>query len=124
MAAFKKPNRPKKIVSVRPFAQQLDQRIWRIPIRVGHRIISPLCFVRTTVSVKEFSETYFAKNCSSTAPRTKTPVPANAASSKVNVTSKPRAKEIGPGAETRRTTDLDLTVNKPSICLLERTSFS
>src|SRR5258708_27351309 len=124
MAAFEQSNSPKKIERVRLFGQLFDQRIWRIPIRVGHRIISPRCLVRTTVSVKEFKETYFAKNCSSTAPRINTPVPSKAASSNVRVISKPRAKEIGPGAVTRRTTGFDLTVSSPSIWRSANRSFS
>ena len=32
-------------------------------------MISPRCWVLITVSVKELSETYFAKNCSRTAPQ-------------------------------------------------------
>src|SRR5258706_14644204 len=66
--SFQQSYRQKKIKGVRALEQLVDQRIWRITIRVGHRTISPRCLVRTTVSVKEFKETYFAKNCSSTAP--------------------------------------------------------
>src|SRR6185436_4084969 len=82
--------------------QLRDQRIWRLPICAGHRIISLRCCVVMTVSVNEFNETYFAKNCSSTAPRTKTPWPSKAASSNTSVISRPRAKVIGPGISTRR----------------------
>src|SRR5262249_21719687 len=122
--ALQQPHGSKEIEPVRPLGQFFHQRIWRIPILVGHRIISPRCLLRTTVSVNEFKETYFAKNSSSTPPRINTPVPSKAASSKVSVISRPRAKEIGPGAVTRRTTGLDLTVSKPSIWRRARRSFS
>src|SRR6266481_1153777 len=113
---FEQTNGPKEVEAVRILFQSVDQRIWRIPMRVGHRMISPRCLLRMTVSVNEFSETYLAKNCSRTAPSVNIPVPSKAASSNVRVISRPRANEIGPGAATRRTTGLDFTLSSPSIC--------
>ena len=57
----------------------------------------------TTISVKAFIVTYFAKNRSSTAPSRKIPLPSKAVSSIVTVTSSPRPNEVGPDLPTRRT---------------------
>src|SRR5258706_823987 len=124
MKAFQKPDGSIKIESRWIGFQLGNQSIWRLPTCAGHRMISPRCCVRMIVSVNELSDTYLAKNCSSTPPRTKTPVPSNAISSKVKVISRPRAKVIGPGVLTRRTMGLDLTERRPSICLATCRSFA
>src|SRR5437899_11725615 len=94
-AVFQQPHGPEKVEGKRVPGQFVGQIIWRLPSCAGHRMISPRCCVRITVSVKELSETYFAKNCSRAAPRMNTPVPSKAFSSNVTVNSRPRAKAIG-----------------------------
>src|SRR5258706_5322240 len=123
MLTLQQADGPEQVEGEGPLLQFLDYIMGRLPIIGGHRMISPRCCVLITVSVKELSETYFAKNCSSTAPRMKTPVPSNAVSSNVTVISRPRAKVIGPGASTRRTMGWQRTVRSPSICLMVWRSF-
>src|SRR5260221_714145 len=121
--ALQQADGPEQIKGEGPLLQFLDYIMGRLPIIAGHRMMSPRCWVLITVSVKELSETYFAKNCSSTAPRMKTPVPSNAVSSKVTVISRPRTKVIGPGASKRRTMGWQRTVRSPSFCLMGWRSF-
>src|SRR5690606_3723167 len=78
----------------------------RLPSRVGHRMISPRSSVVTTVSVKLFSVTYLAKNCSSTAPSRNALGPRRLCSSSSSSICSPRPKVIGPGTGRRRTTGL------------------
>ena len=73
--ALQQPHQGVKIAGERRLRELFDQRICRMPIRIGHRMISFLCWVAITVSVKEFKETYLAKNCSSTAPPDKNAQP-------------------------------------------------
>jgi hypothetical protein len=54
--AFQQADGAKKVERERALGQFVDQRIWRMPMRVGHRKISPRCLVRITVSVNEFKK--------------------------------------------------------------------
>src|SRR5258706_176780 len=64
---------PKRLVTVELVRRLLKslqppQRIGRLRRVAGHLLISPRWILRSTVSVKELIDTYFAKNRSSTEP--------------------------------------------------------
>src|SRR6516165_4802501 len=54
---LKRSNGTEEVERVRPRGHFGHQAIWRLPIRLGHRIISPRRCETISVSVKEFIET-------------------------------------------------------------------
>src|SRR5215510_1877348 len=88
---------------------------YRVPMRVGQRMISPRSTVRMTVWVKWLSPTYSTKKRSRTAPSRNTPLPSNAFSSTVTVISMPRAVALPVSRCTRRTTGALSTLRTPRI---------
>src|SRR5262245_22388177 len=88
---------------------------YRVPMRVGQRMISPRSTVRMTVWVKWLSPAYSTKKRSRTAPSRNTPLPSNAFSSTVTVISMPRAVALPVSRCTRRTTGALSTLRTPRI---------